>query len=340
MTLNLKKTLLATAVAMTATTAHAATELTVYTALEADQLKAYASAFEKANSDIKIRWVRDSTGIITARLLAEKENPQADAILGVAATSLLVLKEQQMLQPYSPKGIEALSEQFVDRDDTPSWVGMDAWVASVCYNRIEAEKHGLPMPDSWKDLTDPVYRGHVVMPNPNSSGTGYLDVTSWLQTFGEDQGWAFMDDLHQNIDRYTHSGSKPCKMAAAGETPIGISFAYRGAKLIGQGAPIDLAFPSEGLGWEMEAASIVRGTDKLEAAQKLMDWVVTRDANRLYNENFAVVAMPGIAKPVKNYPADIADRMIDNDFEWAAVNRERILNEWQRRYDGKSEPKN
>lgn len=211
MTLNLKKTLLAAAVAMTATTAHAATELTVYTALEADQLKAYASAFEKANPDIKIRWVRDSTGIITARLLAEKENPQADAILGVAATSLLVLKEQQMLQPYSPKGVEALSEQFVDRDDTPSWVGMDAWVASVCYNRIEAEKHGLPMPDSWKDLTDPVYRGHVVMPNPNSSGTGYLDVTSWLQTFGEDQGWAFMDDLHQNIDRYTHSGSKPCQ---------------------------------------------------------------------------------------------------------------------------------
>lgn len=129
-------------------------------------------------------------------------------------------------------------------------------------------------------------------------------------------------------------------MAAAGETPIGISFAYRGAKLIGQGAPIDLAFPSEGLGWEMEAASIVRGTDKLDAAQKLMDWAVTRDANRLYNENFAVVAMPGIAKPVKNYPADIADLMIDNDFEWAAVNRERILNEWQRRYDGKSEPKN
>jgi len=340
MTLNLKKTLLAAAVAMTATSVHATTELTVYTALEADQLKAYAVAFEKANPDIKIRWVRDSTGIITARLLAEKENPQADAILGVAATSLLVLKDQKMLQPYSPEGVEALSEQFVDRDSTPSWVGMDAWVASVCYNRIEAEKHGLPMPTSWKDLTDPVYRGHVVMPNPNSSGTGYLDVTSWLQTFGEDQGWAFMDDLHQNIDRYTHSGSKPCKMAAAGETPIGISFAYRGAKLIGQGAPIDLAFPSEGLGWEMEAASIVRGTDKLEAAQKLMDWAVTRDANRLYNENFAVVAMPGIAKPVKNYPADIADRMIDNDFEWAAVNRERILNEWQRRYDGKSEPKN
>lgn len=340
MTLNLKKTLLAAAVALAATSVNAATELTVYTALEADQLKSYTKGFETANPDVKIRWVRDSTGIITARLLAEKENPQADAILGVAATSLLVLKDHQMLQPYKPKGVEALSEQFVDKDATPAWVGMDAWVASICYNRIEAEKHGLPLPTSWKDLTKPVYQGHVVMPNPNSSGTGYLDVTSWLQTFGEEQGWAFMDDLHQNIDRYTHSGSKPCKMAASGETPIGISFAYRGAKLISQGAPVDLAFPSEGLGWDMEAAAIVKGTKNLDAAQKLMDWAVTRDANTLYNDNFAVVAMPGVAKPVENYPADIADRMIDNDFEWAALNRERILKEWQRRYDGKSEAKN
>ena len=60
--------------------ASAETTLTVYTALEADQIKAYQAAFEKANPDIKIQWVRDSTGIITAKLLAEKNNPKADAI--------------------------------------------------------------------------------------------------------------------------------------------------------------------------------------------------------------------------------------------------------------------
>jgi len=31
--------------------------------------------------------------------------------------------------------------------------------------------------------------------------------------------------------------------------------------------------------------------------------------------------------------------MIDNDFEWSANNRQRILKEWQQRYDNKSEPK-
>ena len=236
-------------------------ELTVYTAVEAEDLKRYAAAFNEDHPDIKIKWVRDSTGIVTAKLLAEKDNPQADVIWGLAATSLLLMKSEGMLEPYAPKGLEKLNAKFRDKADPPTWVGMDAWVASVCVNTVESEKNNLPTPASWEDLTKPVYKGFVAMPNPNSSGTGFLDVSSWLQIFGEDGGWAFMDKLHQNISHYTHSGSKPCKQAAAGEVPIGVSFAFRGAKSKAQGAPLDIIVPSEGVGWDMEATAIVKGTD-------------------------------------------------------------------------------
>ncbi|MCD8491198.1 MAG: hypothetical protein LRY51_04490 [Geovibrio sp.] len=68
----------------------------------------------------------------------------------------------------------------------------------------------------------------MTMPNPASSGTGYLTVSAWLQLMGEKAGWEYMDKIHQNMALYTHSGSKPSKMAAQGEYPIGISFGYRG----------------------------------------------------------------------------------------------------------------
>ncbi len=318
--------------------AFAATELTVYTAVEAEDLARYAETFNQDHPDIKIKWVRDSTGIVTAKLLAEKNNPQADVIWGLAATSLLLLKSEGMLEPYKPKGVEKLDKKFVDKGAVPTWVGMDAWVASVCYNTVEAAKHNLVPPKSWRDLTKPMYRGHVIMPNPNSSGTGFLDVSSWLQMFGKDKGgWEFMDALHQNIARYTHSGSKPCKLAAAGEIPIGISFAFRGAKSKAQGAPIDIIVPEEGVGWDMEATAIVAGTSKLEAAKTLVDWSITRKANEMYNTGYAVVAMPGVAKPVEHFPPNLLEKMIDNDFEWAANNRKAILAEWLRRYDSKSE---
>ncbi len=340
----LKKLTLSTAIVAVAGvvgvgSAQAATELTVYTAVEAEDLKKYAKAFNKANPDIKIKWVRDSTGIVTAKLLAEKDNPQADVVWGLAATSLMLLKAQGMTQGYAPAGVDKLDKKFVDSANPPHWTGMDAWIASVCYNTVEAGKKGLPVPKSWKDLTKPVYKGSVVMPNPNSSGTGFLDVSSWLQMFGEGGGWEFMDGLHKNIAWYTHSGSKPCKQAASGETPIGISFAFRGAKSKAKGAPLEIILPSEGIGWDMEATAIIKGTKKLAAAKKLVDFTITKEANVMYNKGYAVVAYPGVAKPVKHFPAGIADAMINNNFEWAAVNRGRILKEWQTRYDSKSEPK-
>jgi iron(III) transport system substrate-binding protein len=316
-----------------------AVELTVYTAIEADQLKTYKEAFERDVPGVEIRWVRDSTGIVTAKLLAEKDNPQADVVWGLAATSLMLLDKEGLLLPYAPKGLEDIKPAYRDPADPPSWVGMDVWSSAICFNTVEAEARGLPRPSSWADLTDPVYKGQVAMPNPASSGTGYLMVSAWLQLFGEDKGWAFMDALHENIAAYTHSGSKPCRQAGAGEYTIGLSFEYRASRTKSDGAPIDIILPSEGLGWDMEAAAIIKTTSKLEAAQKLLDWVVSPAANRLYAQGYAIVALPGIAGELPHIAGDIESMLIDNDFAWAAANRERILAEWGKRYDGKSEPR-
>jgi iron(III) transport system substrate-binding protein len=77
----------------------------------------------------------------------------------------------------------------------------------------------------------------------------------------------------------------------------------------------------------------------MEAAKTLVDWSISKKANEMYNVGYAVVAYPGVAKPVDNYPPEAVTGMIKNDFEWAANNRAAILQEWQKRYDAKSEPK-
>jgi len=319
------------------------TELTVYTALETDQLKAYEAGFNKVYPDIALKWVRDSTGVITAKLLAEKANPQADVVMGVAASSLALLNSNGMLEPYAPLNLDAIMSQYRDKKNPPAWFGMDVWGATICFNTVEAQKKSIPKPETWKDLTKPVYKGQIVMPNPASSGTGYFDVTAWLALFGDDNGkgggWKFMDGLHENIAQYTHSGSRPCNMAAAGEYVLGISFEYRANTNKAKGAPIDLVFPKEGLGWDLEAFAIHKGTKKIDAAKKLADWASSKDAMLLYGKNFAITAHPGVAEPLKNVPADYEKRLVKMDFQWAADNRERILAEWNKRYNAKSEPK-
>ena len=315
------------------------TQLLVYTALETDQLKAYEQGFYREVNDVEIRWVRDSTGVITAKLLAEKANPQADVIMGVAASSLALLDTHGMLEPYAPINLDAIMMKYRDHKNPPAWFGMDVWGATVCFNTVEAKKRNLPKPESWQDLTKPIYKGQIVMPNPASSGTGYFDVAAWLTMFGEKNGWSYMDKLHENIAMYTHSGSKPCNQASTGEFVMGISFEYRGNTNKAKGAPIDLVFPKEGLGWDLEAFAIHKGTKKLAAAKKLADWASSKNAMILYGKNFAITAQPGVAAPLPNVPNDYEQRLVKMDFAWSAKNRERILAEWTKRYNAKTEKK-
>lgn len=315
------------------------TVLNVYTALETDQIKAYQESFNKSYPDVEIKWTRDSTGIITAKFLAEKSKPVADVVMGVAASSMSVFDREGLLQGYAPANLKAVNPRFTSGGAQPTWVGMNVFGAAICYNVAEAMKQGLPKIESWKDLLRPEFKGKVVMPNPASSGTGFLDVTAWLQMFGEKGGWEYMDGLHQNVAVYTHSGSKPCVMAGAGEFPVGISFEYRANVVRTKGAPIDVLFPKEGLGWDLESIGIVKDTPKLDAAKKLADWASTREANELYAKNFAITAIPGIATRLKYVPNDYEQRLVKNDFQWMAKNRDAVLAEWQKRYAAKSEPR-
>ena len=322
-----------------AASAQGRTELLVYTALEADQVQAYKAAFEKENPSIELKFVRDSTGIVTAKLLAEKANPQADVVAGLAASSLALLQQEGMLLPYEPKGFKELNPAYSDAARPPAWVGMDVWAATICFNRVEAKKLNLPKPETWQDLAKPVYKGTITMPHPASSGTGYLDVSSWLQNMGDAEGWKYMDALHQNIAQYVHSGSKPCKQAGAGEFPIGISFEFRAHQVKKSGAPVDLIFPKEGLGWDIEATSVMKTSKKPDQAKRFADWMASKEANQITSTWWAVVAYPGVASKLEGIPDNYEKLLAKNDINWAAKNRERILAEWSKRYEGKAEPK-
>lgn len=312
-------------------------KLTVYSTLVPEYINDFKAGFEADNPDIELSLWRDSTGVVAAKLVAEKDRPQADAIWGLAVTNMLQLGELGILDPYAPKSLDRIKPNFRDAKSPPAWVGMEAWAAAVCFNTLEAAKKGLKRPSRWADLLDPAYKGLVLMPDPASSGTGYFHVSSWMQMWGEDKAWSYMDGLHANVAMYIKSGTKPCRMAAAGEFPIGISYELAGVAAKQGNAPVEILVMEEGGGWDMDTAAIVKGTRNLEAARRLMDWAASEKANRLYARFATMVAMKGVETDIPFYPKGLEESLIKNDFLWAAANRERILKEWQRRYEAKLE---
>ncbi|HTY78414.1 MAG TPA: putative 2-aminoethylphosphonate ABC transporter substrate-binding protein [Candidatus Bathyarchaeia archaeon] len=305
--------------------------IVVYTAIENEQIADYMKSLNKTLPNLEVKMLRLSTGDISARFMAEKDNMQADAIWGVGATNILIFKNAGLLEPYAPKGLDKIQGLFRDKASPPSWVGMDIYMSAFCVNTEVAKKHNLPMPASWADLTKPVYKGQIVMPNPASSGTGYLSVASILQRMGEAEGWKYLDALDKNIAEYTKSGSKPCKDAAAGERGIGVSFEYVALEMKKKGSPVEMVLPKEGSGYEMEANALTKKGAKNPAAKEFLDWAASTEAMALYAKYFAAVAVAGLPVP-EGLPKDITKVVYPNDFDWSAKNRDRILAEWQKRY--------
>lgn len=312
--------------------------LLVYTASRKELYEPYLTSFKAEHPDIKIEVINDSTSKITEKFLAEKGDPQADVIWAVAATSLLRAATEGMLEPYAPQGLNRVNLKMRDSNDPPLLVGLYVYMSAFCVNTAELTARGLPMPTSWADLANPIYKNSLVMPDPSISGTGYLAVAAFLQLMGEEKGWAYMNALHDNITWYTRSGSAPCGLAAEGKVPIGISFGEEAARQRLAGHPIEAVFPQEGSGWEMDAVALVRKNVIKPEAKVFLDWAISDNAMRAYAHNFPVTSVPTDVPLPDGYTAEPLKQLIQNwRFLWITANHARITTAWVERYGSKSE---
>ncbi len=311
-----------------------AKEVNIYTAIENEFLDDYINAFNKEHPDIKVNVIRDSTGIVTARLLAEKDNPKADVAWGIAASSLVILDNEDALSDYMPKGIENIDPKFYDiKNKNPHWIGISLWTGAITINTAELQKKNLPIPKAYSDLLNPVYKDEIVMPNPSSSGTGFLMASGWLQNDGEEAGWGFMDKLNNNMKSYVHSGSLPTKSTATGEQAIGLGMDYESIRMQKKTPQIKTIFPNDIVPWEMEAVALVNKKEIKEEAKIFMDWSISHNAMELYAENMSLVTEKGAKSKLEGFPENLSERLCKNDFYWASLNRSRILKQWSSRFD-------
>ena len=95
--------------------------------------------------------------------------------------------------------------------------------------------------------------------NPNSSGTSYNMLATFVQLFGEDKGFDFLKALHRNVNQYTKSGAAPARAVATGETLAGITFQHDAVVQLVGGAPVTIVSPCEGTGYEIGGMSIFKG---------------------------------------------------------------------------------
>lgn len=306
--------------------AASAQTLTVYSSVDEENARAILNEFTKATG-INVRFVFLSSGPALARLEAEQNNPQADIWMGAPSENHVLAKERGLTQPYFSPNADVLPPGFQDPDGY--WTSFYMNPMAVAVNLPWLQRTGAPMPETWEDLLDPALRNQIQMPTPQSSGTAYNLVASLVLAWGEDEAFDYLKKLDANVQTYTQSGTAPSRAVAMGEVGVGIQFSPALLELMDEGYPIRVLFPQDGVGYEAPAISIVKGAPNAEAAQKLVDWVLTLEAQnsfaKLKTYFFPVhpdaVAGEGLP-PVSELP------LIEYDAVWAGEVRSELVNRW------------
>jgi iron(III) transport system substrate-binding protein len=303
--------------------------VTAYTTLEEPLAKALFEQFTR-ETNITVNFVRDSGGVIVARMEAESANPQASIWVGGVGLDHVTAKSKNLTIPYQSRFASNTPAQF--RDPQNYWIGLYVGPLVFSTNLDRARALGLTPPKSWADLLKPEYKGYIRMANPNTSGTAYNLVTTvrYLNNGDENRAFDYLRRLDANIDQYTRSGSSPGQSLAIGEIPIAIGYAHDHVKLKAEGANIEINAPAEGTGFELASMSLIRGGREPVQARQLYDWVLSSpNAQRIFTEWYLVL----VQNSAQRHPLALSldqIRTVNQDFAWDgdAANRSRLLNRW------------
>lgn len=221
------------------------------------------------------------TSELGGKLLAEGTNLEAD----------LVTMSTFYLQSAQESSSMFLPLTFPVNTLTPSpdyCAPLTSQEGAILLNTELLEQEGLPRPTSLKDLTAPVYAGHLAVTDIQSSSTAWLLIQALVDAYGEDGAEETLAAIYDNCGAHIEtSGSGPLKLCRAGEVAIGFGLRHQAVADKADGLPIDYVDPTEGNFSLTESVAVL---DKGE------------DTNPLAMEMARCIIENGRAELIQTYP--------------------------------------
>ncbi len=300
--------------------------ITILSANYEDQIAIQQEFLKEKFPDYDITITYMSSGKLAAKIQAEGSDSEADIVLSLSSGYAAALKEGNLLMPYASE--QTYKPEYTDPDGIVIPNGV--WCGAILVNTEELAKLNLPEPTSFEDLLDPIYEGHIVMSNPNSSSTGYFFLLGILNTYGEEAGWAYFDQLKSNIKLFGESGSIPSSMVEMGEAAIGLGMDYEGMRLVNEGKPVKVIFAEEGAPYDYDTVLLVKHEEEpSEAVMEVMAMITSAEGNAVFNNYNLSVTVDGEDKG--DYPQNF--KLMDMTGIADSELKARLSEEWSRRYE-------
>ena len=313
--------------------AAAESRLVVYCSAQNTMCEQEVLAFEQKYK-IKTNSIRGSTGSIFARIEAEKANPQGDVWYGGTLDPHSQAGEMGLLEAYKSPNLQYIPDALKDPAKVKGNYSSAIYLGILGFgvNTERLQKLNLPVPKCWKDLTDPKYKNEIQAADPQSSGTAYTQIATFVQLWGEEEAFKFLKELNKNVSQYTKSGNTATRNTARGEAAIGIGFLHEHSIEKEKGAPVELIVPCEGTGYEIGGVSIIKGARNPENAKLFVDWALSKEAQELsWKKGETHQILTNSEAEMSPYSLDFKSvNLINYDFDkyGASDLRKRLIKRW------------
>ncbi|GHU78032.1 ABC transporter substrate-binding protein [Clostridia bacterium] len=297
--------------------------LVVYSPHDANPLNAGIALFEAAYPDIKVEVVAAGTGELLQRIAAEAQNPLADVLWGGGADSLAAFKSY--FTPYVSANDDVIGDAYKDPDDL--WIGESPLPMVIFYNKELVSEDQAPK--TWDDLLDPQWKGKIAFASPAKSGSAFTQLCTMIFAHGgpDGGGWDFVRAFYANLDGKVQDSSGNChKMVASGEYPIGVTL-EKSAVLYADNPNVAYVYPA-GNSAVPDGVALVKGGPNPDNAKLFIDFVTGLACQTEQSTNWSRRPVRSDLQPVGLPALDTLD-LCEYDFDWAANNKEDIIEQWQ-----------
>ena len=304
------------------TPAFAASTLTLYTSQPNEDAQMTVTAFEKAHPDIEVKWIRDGTTKLTARLQAELAAGGAapDVLLIADSVTMESLKKQDLLAAYKSPEASRYDAQLYDPQGY--YYGTKLITTGIAYNTRAPVK-----PGAWQDLLKPELRNMTTLPSPLYSGAAQIHMATLMND--PQLGFTWYEKLKANGAMPQSGNGAVMNAITSGSKGYGVLVDYMAIREKAKGAPIEFVFPKEGVSIVTEPVAMLKRAKNPDGAKAFIDFVLSDAGQRLVLKQGYLPADANLPAPegfparesIKLMPYDPAKALADTD-----ANKKRFAN--------------
>lgn len=265
-----------------------------------------------------------STAKAAAKIKVEKEQSDADIVVGLETSYLEKVKDS--LQDLKGIKVQDYLPELARSNNDDKYITWERQAGTFIINKQVMKKYKLPIPTSYEELLDHKYQDLIAMPDPKTSGTGYFFYKNLVNEMGEEGALAYFDKLEKNVKSFTESGSGPVKLLIQGEVGIGLGLTFQAMDEINKGSPFEIVYPKEGSPYSLTGTAMIKGKDT-KKVEEIFEFI----ANDFFiydKENFSPEQV--LVKQnnnIKGYPTNIQYADMTGISEISE--KERLLQLWK-----------